>query len=555
MRIFLLVITGLLLNLSCVGQEPMFSPYSNKITIDYISPDQNRFLSTFKIFQNGTPNVSRSFVSSSSVSKKSCGYEKQIRDNDGNVFALNPKKTSCRYIASFETQELKEIVRNDFQVPTSNILEYTIQFRLLLKSESYYKLTFNSQDEDLYRWISIKQSAKGTDVRHGYGEEDWGSISEDRTGQLYQFPPGLNTFVVYSDGDRVWLKNLTKGLIIDTGFTSHALSLGEKSKFNLHIAAKEQSKIVDFYFKSPQLKRQLEKIDNSEDNKQLYFDIQNKVGFLSIANDYAGANSLHQVPLLQSVKLNKLYEDRNFTNLGSIHNFKKKKDLEEELLKKADKIKKKGINILFVHYGGHGAYLSGSVDREGIPKHALLPVKFDSLYSKYKNNPGELYDYVPTTEWFIEELQKILSKSGQDNEFKFLHLTIDACRNYQSKNGNRSAINHYRYNEIVSYNKPSMVFTTVRHSTPKGSTADNDGRNSYTKQLIEHLTKNINPQEFVYNTIFDVYTLYNHKKYNTKSFGPKGKALNGGDIVKLNDFTLNQPFNEYVTNSGLNNDD
>jgi len=122
MRIFLLVITGLLLNLSCVGQEPMFSPYSNKITIDYISPDQNRFLSTFKIFQNGTPNVSRSFVSSSSVSKKSCGYEKQIRDNDGNVFALNPKKTSCRYIASFETQELKEIVRNDFQVPTSNIL-------------------------------------------------------------------------------------------------------------------------------------------------------------------------------------------------------------------------------------------------------------------------------------------------------------------------------------------------------------------------------------------------------------------------------------------------
>ena len=77
----------------------------------------------------------------------------------------------------------------------------------------------------------------------------------------------------------------------------------------------------------------------------------------------------------------------------------------------------------------------------------------------------------------------------------------------------------------------------------------------YTKQLIEHLTKNINPQEFVYNTIFDVYTLYNHKKYNTKSFGPKGKALNGGDIVKLNDFTLNQPFNEYVTNSGLNNDD
>lgn len=244
---------------------------------------------------------------------------------------------------------------------------------------------------------------------------------------------------------------------------------------------------------------------------------QNKIALLTISNEYEDQHerSLNGEPSRQASALCKAFDDFGFKVLPSIQNFNSKDELYRELELRSKEISE--VDLLFVHYGGHGVYSESgdliipedsrlndgiSVDSIGVP--------FDSLINKIS--------------------------SYMDDKTKILHFTYEASRHYSDPGREIRASTLTQQNlNFQAFQKKHLNYTIIRYGVPEGHISHNN--DNYTTHWIKHL-ENLNPKEVISKSIREFHQVRGRSNYYSEFYGRYGKKLPESRIYSLEDVTM-----------------
>ena len=461
-----------------------------------------------------------------------CGSNRTV-DADEEKLIFAPKNTGCKFKVNMVTPNLSSMLKDGFNLNKEEIFLWQLDFSFLLKDQSNYKIELNVQNEDDKEWIVIEKN-KGDNLNIYCGDGDGNKVPLNGGRAIKHTAGGFTDFSLFTvkNDHQIYLKVGNK--VFKTKWPH--IDLKKSSQFGFEINAKNKSGIQQIRFHSRTVGREEPK-DFNNDSDEYTSELNNKVVFLSIANDYndEGPTSLNSIPTFESEKLIDEYHKKGVTTLTPIRNFKSKSDLKSKLEELQNKLQ--DADVVFVHYGGHGALVI--VEGEDEHPHCLIPLGFNEIPIPYK---PDVFSLVPRTDWVIKTIETLMSDNS-GTEDKLLHFTIDACSDFIGDNrSSKRTRNGHVENGHVDIAMVDGVYTIKRFAVPDGETASNT--NSYSKGLIISLSKK-SKTDFVTQEYQNVFQLIGNNKYHEKCYGPGGE-LGGNQTKILKDFKLKDHFGDYI---------
>lgn len=310
---------------------------------------------------------------------------------------------------------------------------------------------------------------------------------------------------------------------------------------------KSWAKIKQFHFFSHDI-NEFNEDQGLGENNDAYEKGENIISVLSIHNNYANQpNDLDLKPKDQSEKLLKVYKDKfdiPENRIHVIHDFKNKKDL----FKKIGELKGslEACDILIVHYGGHGVQIQAEENEKG--HHYLIPDRFDEILTSGPDLDFHLKFSIPKTMEILDWISKLMES---EEKTKFLHFTVDACKEYVliddlKKRGTSKYENIITFPKQESYN----LYRLLRYSVGDGQLAPNT--NGYTDRLIEIIGDRKLTEAKIYTTEFQKLFSFDlvdiDQQYSGHYYDKQGEKISSDAriLTILNEFELSVNFHKFM---------